>query len=69
MDSVCEAHERTKSAGLRVLEPLAEIACTLSHHQPPKPLKQLVSGGEAFIVLQHIAERLTLMRIKLMRWT
>ena len=69
LDSACEAHERTKSASLRVLEPVAEIACTLSHHKTPKPLKQLVSGGEMFIVIQYVVQRLTLVLIKLLRWT
>src|SRR5215470_1005671 len=43
LDSACEAHERTEPAGFRVIEPLAEIACTLSNDKTPKPLKQLVS--------------------------
>ena len=67
LDSACEAHERTKSARLRVLEPLAEIACTLSNDKTPKPLKQLMSGGETFIVIQHLVECVTLMLIELVR--
>jgi hypothetical protein len=54
LDTACKAHERTESTGFRVLEPPAEIACTLSDDKTPKPLKQLVSGGEAFITVQHV---------------
>jgi len=55
LDSACEAHERTKSASCRILEPLGEIVSVLGHEQTPKALEQLISGGEAFIVLQHVA--------------
>ena len=53
-DSACEAHEGTKSTGLRVLKPGLEIVRALPYHQAAKPLKQLVSGDKAFIILQHV---------------
>ena len=39
------------------------------NHEPPEPLKQLVSGGEAFISIQYVMQGVTLMLIKLVRRT
>jgi hypothetical protein len=41
----------------------------LPHYQTPKPLKQLVSGGQDFIMIQHLMQRVTLMLVQLLRRT
>src|SRR5438045_6841794 len=52
LDSACEAHERTEPTGLRILQPIGEIVRALTHDQTSKALEQLVSGGEALVVIQ-----------------
>jgi hypothetical protein len=54
---------------LCVLQPLVEVTYVVAHDQTAKALEQLVSGVEAFIVVQDVLERLTLVLIELVRRT
>jgi hypothetical protein len=54
---------------LRITQPIGEIVRLFAPDQTPKALEQLISGGEAFIVIQHVLQGLTLMLIKLVWWT